>query len=228
MTEARKISKRGEMKNRHQQAQHRNRLITIIIIAVAAVAIAAIVIYPYLQPPFQGKVRPQASGSSMGNPNAPVKVQEFSDFQCPYCRQFTETDESTIIKNYIEPGKVYFTYVPFSFIGAESIRAAEAAYCAMDQGKFWDYHDILFANQAGENTGNFSDARLKGFAQQLKLNMTDFNACFDTGKYQQKVQDDINIGKTAGVNATPYFLVNNKLVDMTTLSTAIDAALQGK
>lgn len=227
MTTGRK-SKREEMRSRRQAAQRRTRIITIVIAAVAVLAVAAIIALPYLQPPFKGLDRPQVKDNSMGDPNAPVKVEEFSDFQCPYCRQFTETKEADFIQKYVTTGKVYFTYVPFSFIGNESIRAAEAAYCAMDQGQFWGYHDILFANQAGENTGTFSDSTLKQFAQRLKLNTSEFNSCFDSNKYAQKVMDDVNLGKSKGVSATPYFLVNDKLVDMGQLDATVDAALQGK
>ena len=108
----------------------------------------------------ESQSRPQAQGLSMGDPNAPVKVEEYGDFQCPACRIFHESQEGQLIEKYIKTGLVYFTYTPFSFIGDESVKAAEAAYCAADQGKFWEYHDMLYANQTAENKGDFADSRL--------------------------------------------------------------------
>lgn len=228
MSTAKRVSKRQEMRSRREQGQRRQRTITLVIVALAVIAVAAIILVPMLKPPFKGMDRPQANGNSYGDPNAPVKVEEFADFQCPYCRQFAETQESALIKKYVDTGKVHFTYNSFIVIGQESIRAAEAAYCAQDQGKFWDFHDILFGNQGTENSGAMSDDKLRQFAQDVKLNMTQFNDCFNNNKYQQRVTDESNLGKTKGVNATPYFLVNDKLVDMTQLDASIDAALQGK
>ena len=151
---------------------------------------------------------------------------EYASFTCPHCAHFHETVFFDLKKNYIDTGKVHFTYVPFSFLGPESLQAAEAAYCAMDQGKFWDFHDILFANQAGENAGNYSDSKLKGFAQQLKLDTAAFNACFDANTHEQKVLDNLEYGRGKGVNATPYFIVNDGTpVDMNALEAAVDAAL---
>lgn len=228
MSTAKRMSRKEEIRTRRAAAKQRQRIFVIAIIAVVVIGAAAIFVAPYLKPPFQGLTRPNPAENNMGDPNAPVKVQEFSDFQCPYCRQFTEKQEADFIKKYVETGKVYFTYIPYSFIGQESVRASEAAYCAMDQGKFWDYHDLLFANQAGENTGGFSDSKLKNFAKNLRLDMTAFNSCFDSGKYSQKITENLNYGQSKGVNATPYFLVNDKLVDMGQLDSTVDTALQGK
>jgi protein-disulfide isomerase len=88
--------------------------------------------------------------------DAPVVLVEFSDFQCPYCKKFTDEIEPAIMRDFVSTGKVLFKYVPYSFLddnspGRESKNAAEAAYCAGDQGKFWEYHDMLFTNQGGEN-----------------------------------------------------------------------------
>jgi protein-disulfide isomerase len=226
MSTSNRSGKRTEKRARQEQAKRRQRLLTIITVSAAAVIVAALLIWPYVRPAYQGRERPQVSENSMGDPNAPVKVEEFSDFQCPFCRQFSDTMEEDFVAKYVATGKVHFTYVPFSFLGPESLQAAEAAYCAMDQGKFWDFHDILFANQAGENAGNYSDSKLKGFAKQLKLDTAAFNACFDANTHEQKVLDNLEYGRGKGVNATPYFIVNDGTpVDMNALEAAVDAAL---
>jgi protein-disulfide isomerase len=226
MSSSNRVGKRTEKRNRQTRAKQRQRLFTIIAVSVAAVVVAAMLIWPYVRPAYEGRERPQASENSMGDPNAPVTVEEFSDFQCPFCRQFATEKEPDFVAKYVETGQVYFTYTPFSFLGPESIRAAEAAYCAMDQGKFWDYHDIIFDNQGGENTGALSDERLKEFASRLKLDNAAFNQCFDGNKYQQKVNDNVEYGRGKGVNATPYFLINGEqLVDQNGLINAVEAAL---
>lgn len=230
MSTSNRVGKRTEKRQRQERAQRRQRLFVILAVSAAAVIIAALLIWPYIRPAYQGAIeRPQSSEKSMGDPNAPVKVEEFSDFQCPFCRKFHTEMSEAFIEKYVTTGKVYYTYVPFSFLGPESIRAAEAAYCAMDQGKFWEYHDIIFANQAGENAGNFNDNRLKDFARQLKLDTAAFNTCLDNNTHQAQVSADLEYGRGKGVNATPSFIVNDGTpVDMNGLSAAVDAALAGK
>ena len=105
----------------------------------------------------ESKDYPLADGNQMGNPDALVKIVLYSDFQCVYCMNYWKETEPLIIENYIEMGQVYYEYRSFGdFLGPESATAAEAAYCAGDQGQFWRYHDILFLNWTGEGEGDFS------------------------------------------------------------------------
>jgi protein-disulfide isomerase len=232
------MGKRYEMRNERRNIQNRNRLITLAIIGVGVL----IVVWIMLAPSFQsaGPIvmptpsdRPQPQGMSMGNPNAPVKVVEYADFQCPACLQATKVIMPRIISNYIATGQVYFTLRPFAFLddrgpGRESKAAAEAAYCANDQGKFWDYYDILFANQTGENIGDFTDVRLVAFANKLHLKMSDFKSCFTSGKYKQQVLDDRDQGSKLGVSGTPSFDVNGSVVYANDLEPTIQKVLSGK
>jgi protein-disulfide isomerase len=225
-------SKRDVIKARIQNESRKQQLIPLIIVSLAAVALVAIFVLPALSP--QGVIgsRPQANGTAAGDPNAPVKVEEFADFQCPACGVFNINAEyePKIVKDYIATGKVYFKFIPFSFIGDESKAAAEAAYCASDQGKFWEYHDLIFANQRGENQGWFSSGRLLGYASDSKLglNTNDFKTCFESGKYKQKVLDDIEYGKKNNIDSTPSFLVNGQLVHLEQLIPVIESALKAK
>lgn len=148
----------------------------------------------------------------MGDPNAPVTVYEYADFQCPACGAFTRQYKPRIEEDYVKTGKVHFVFKNFAFLGQESVWAAEAAYCAAEQGGFWAYHDKLFANQRGENRGAFSKANLIRFARELGLKTEDFQICLDSGRYRQKVQDDLREGQERGVNSTPSFLVNGELI----------------
>ncbi len=105
-----------------------------------------------------------------------------------------------------------FGYFNFAFLGDESGWAAEAAECAGDQNKFWEYHDYLFSHQNGENQGAFSKDNLKGFAADMGLDTAAFNTCMDSGKYTQFVQDQTNIAHQLGVQSTPTFAVNGQPV----------------
>jgi protein-disulfide isomerase len=221
--------KRENMKNRKNKDQKRQRIILMVVIGIGAVLLAAAFIIPSLmKPAIVLNPRPMAEGTSMGDPNALVKVEEFSDFQCPYCKLAAEKIEPGIVEKYVKTGKIYFTFVPYSFIGPESVAAAEAAYCAADQNLFWEYHDLVFANQAGENGGTFSERNLKSFARDLKLDTSAFNTCFDSGKYKDKVEQNVAYGSEKGVRGTPYFLVDDKLVDSSQLEATILQALADK
>ncbi len=105
-----------------------------------------------------------------------------------------------------------FGYLNLAFLGDESQWAAEASECADEQGKFWEYHDKLFASQNGENQGAFAKDKLKGFAADLKLDTEKFNSCLDSGKYTQVVQEETSIAGQLGVSSTPTFLINTQPV----------------
>jgi protein-disulfide isomerase len=213
MSSEKKMSKRQAMREKRDRQARMQRLGLIGIIVVGALLVAGALIYPNIKP--VGAIvtkdpgeHPMANDNAMGDPNAPIRIEEFSDFQCPYCARFHEETETQLVNAYVTTGTVYFVYRSFGdFIGAESKAAAEAAYCAGDQDKFWEYHDILFANQTGENVGAFTDRRLQAFAQALSLDMDAFNSCFNSGKYADRVQQDRIDGTAAGVTGTPAFVI---------------------
>jgi protein-disulfide isomerase len=146
----------------------------------------------------------------MGDPDAPVTIIEFADFQCPFCGRHASGAGRQIDLLYVESGKVRLGYQHFAFLGQESFWAAEASECANDQGAFWAYHDLLFASQDGENQGAFNQDKLKGFAANLNLDTTAFNACLDSGKYTELVQTESNAARVLGVQSTPTFLINGQ------------------
>jgi protein-disulfide isomerase len=175
---------------------------------------------------------PQADGNKMGNPNAPVKIIEYADFQCPYCMHYWQETEPQIIQNYVAIGKVYYEYRSVGgFISPESADAANAAYCAADQNKFWEYHDILFANWTGENAGDFTPDKLRQYASAIHLNLDQFNTCLSVGVHSDQVSKDVADAKAAGVTGTPAFIVNGKLMEgaqpYSTFQQTIDALLNG-
>lgn len=144
----------------------------------------------------------------LGNPDAKVTVIEFADFQCPFCSQWQKSIFPLLKSEYIDTGKVKFAYFDFAFLGPESNQAAEAASCARDQGKFWEYHDKLFASQGGENVGVFSDEKLKLFASELKLNTTQFNKCLSEDTYAGDVDRKLQQASEYGIDSTPTVLIN--------------------
>ena len=154
----------------------------------------------------------ETAGKVQGDPNAPITLEEYADFQCPACGSFARGTLKQIEEKYVTNGTVKIVFRHFAFIGEESLRAAEATECANEQGKFWEYYDTLFANQAGENAGAFADDKLQGFARGLGLDMTAFDACFSSGKYRAAIQQETANGKLRGVNSTPTLFVNDKKV----------------
>ncbi len=172
----------------------------------------------------------------MGESSARVVVEVFSDFQCPYCGVFAKTAELRLRAEYIKPGKVLFIFRNYPIVdkfianGNESHQAALAALCAGEQNKFWEYHDLLFQNQSGENQGNFTDARLESFAAQLDLDVTRFRSCLEKQTYLNILNADIQRGNTLRISDTPTFYVNGVMatgsgLDFQWLFDAIDRAL---
>lgn len=183
-----------------------------------------------------GTVAP-VSGSDrvLGTSNAKLTMVLYEDFQCPFCGKFFKESEQPIINSYVKNGDVQLVYRDFAFLGEESYKAAEAARCAGDQGKFWEYHDYLFTHQNGENEGAFSDKKLQGFARTLGLDSASFDQCLTSGKYTQAVENQTTEGQQAGVNGTPkgFILKGGKVVDTidgaipySTVKQKIDKALK--
>lgn len=146
----------------------------------------------------------------LGNPSAPITILEWGDYQCTFCYRFHDTTLSVIHENYIQNGKVNLVFKDFPLNGPDSILAAEASYCANDQGKYWEYHDELYKNWGGERTGWITSWSLNAFASTVGLDLEKFNQCLDQHKYQNKVNTLYQEGKDLGIDATPSFLVFNE------------------
>ncbi len=165
-----------------------------------------------------------------GSPDAKIVIEEYSDFQCPVCARYTREVAPRLNEKYVKSGRVYYIFRYFPFLGPESFRATEAAACAAEQGKFWEYEQIVFANQRGENMGWFSDERLIGFAAQVGLDRGAFESCLLSGKYQSFARSAADAGRQRGVRATPTIFINGEriegLYDVTFYETYIDTLLQ--
>lgn len=151
-----------------------------------------------LEPP---RIEVAADGPSRGPAGAPVTIIEFSDYQCPYCKR-AEPTLAQVLQRY--PEQVRLVYRHFPLAGHEQARpAAEAAACAADQGKFWEYHALVF-----ESSPDLDADKLRALAEQAKLDVAAFDACVAAGTHADKVQADFEAGQEAGVNGTPAFFVN--------------------
>jgi len=193
-------------------------LITGGVLVVALVAIAALQLLPGsghsgpAQPgtrttagilvPLNGTPANVAFGRFLGRPDAPVHLVVWSDFQCPACKAFSDASEGRLITDYVVPGKLRIEYRDLVVIGPESSAAAAAARCADQQGKFWPYHDVLFANQAPENSGKLTPKRLQDMADALGLDRTKFDSCLPSGDLFNQISAESAQGRTRG-DATP-------------------------
>jgi protein-disulfide isomerase len=166
-----------------------------------------------------------ATGAAKGPENAPVTIVEFSDFQCPYCSRANES-VAQVMKAYPNQVRLVFRHFPLEF-HQNAPKAAEAALCAQDQGKFWEMHDTLFANQKALEV-----PALKGYAKQLGLDTAKFDKCLDSGEKASIVATDMADGKKVGVNGTPAFFINGILLSgaqpFEEFKRVIDAELQPK
>lgn len=165
-----------------------------------------------------------------GDPNAKVTLIEFADFRCPFCEQFFSQTESQLLKDYVDTGKVKFVFRNFAFLGPASVTAADAAECANDQGKFWDYHDWLYKNQPDESdTTMYNTDALTQAAVTLGMNGDTFRNCLSNKTDESKVNQDMTDGTAAGVSGTPTFFINGNILvgaePYATIKASIDSAL---
>jgi protein-disulfide isomerase len=159
-----------------------------------------------------------------------VTVEEYSDFQCPFCARAAQTMDPKIEEEYVADGRVKLVFRHHAMIGQESVWAAEASECANEQDKFWDYHDKLFENQDGENQGAFAINNLKRFAEELGLDTQTFNQCLDSHKYEALVAAETQDALKKGIESTPTFIIGEQTVagppSYDNMKTVIEAELR--
>lgn len=197
------------------------------IFLVAGLAGIALVAISFNSPADAGDAK--ATRPVLGDAAAPVTIHEYADFQCPSCGAFARSIEPQIRAAYIDTGRVKLVWHDFAWIGPESRDAANAARCAGDQDKFWEFHDLLYGNQAGENAGAFAKDRLKAFGASLGLEPIAFDACVDANRYGGAVSADFADVRNKGFNGTPTFVIGDQRIvgaqPFETFAAAIEAAL---
>jgi len=149
-----------------------------------------------------------ADGSSLGLPSASVTIEIWADFQCPYCGLQAHGIEPSIVRDQVATGAARLVFRDFAFLGPESTDAAVAARCAEAQGRFWDYHDLLFASQQGENQGAFARKNLLGLGRFAGLDEVAFAACLDDPSIAKAVADETAEGRGHGIESTPTLRIS--------------------
>ena len=145
---------------------------------------------------------------ALGSDSAPITIVEFGDYQCEACYHWFHNTRDTLIDNYIETGKAKLVFIDLPFLGRDSPKAAEASYCAEDQGKYWEYHTMLYTFQDGPPDSGWADRdRLNSFAFSLDMNIDEFNECMDSSKYKKRVKANYDEAVRNGANSTPTFIL---------------------
>ena len=160
----------------------------------------------------------------IGNPDAPITIIEFSDFQCPFCARFHIQTLPTIMEEYIEKGdvKLVFRDFPLQSIHPNAVPASVAAECANEQGKFKEMHDILFErqNEWSNLETVYAIELFNQYSEQINLEQEQFTSCLSTAKYVKEIQNDLNDGRTYGITGTPGFFIGNQEIGFVELKGA--------
>ena len=213
----------AKKRKRRQQSRQKSRIPITAVLIVAGVAVAAVSLLIILN---RGQAQPTTVVTELtyetgvtpegepykGSPEAPLQLVEYSDFLCPHCSTFSTTIDG-LAPDYIETGVLQVIFRNYAFLATESVQAAQAAECALDQGadKFWLYHDLLYANQ-GAGRGAFSRSRLIRYAEQIGLDVDEFRGCLNSNAMAAEVQSDLAEGNSSGVNSTPTWFLNGQIV----------------
>ncbi|MCH8914763.1 MAG: DsbA family protein [Thaumarchaeota archaeon] len=188
-----------------------------VIISVIVVVIVAGIAASYSSSPSEtvnldmgrthGTISTAMGSPILGDPSAAITIVEFGDYQCEQCYAWFHETKPAIVQDYIDTGKANLVFVDLAFLGRDSPKAAQASYCAEDQGMYWEYHDILYNLQESIDNGWANSERLKAFAFSLDLDMELFESCLDSEKYSKRVQYNIQQARKNGVNGTPGFFI---------------------
>lgn len=198
--------------DRRRGAERRGQMKGIAYIGIIAVVIAGLLIYASRVRSASERTYLQPDGLSLGDPNAPVKITEFADFQCSYCYNVYLGAEDQLITSYIDTGIVYFTYKPVGFLGPDSDRSAAAAYCAAEQNAFWPYHDTLFANFSHSNAGGYAEGRLLSMADAVGMDRDALQQCIADGRGTAAMEAAGSEARALGITGTPAFMINDMIV----------------
>lgn len=176
-----------------------------------AVAVALILAYETPEPdPTSPLMLESDSSPSLGNPDAPLTMIEWGDYQCTFCYRFHQNTFDTIKSEYIQTGILRVVFRDFPLNGPDSLLAAHAASCADEQGLYWEYHDTLYNNWGGERTGWITEDALYGFALDAGLQGAPYIECMESERYMETIQDAYESSRQIGIDATPSFIIHDK------------------
>lgn len=214
-------SKRQARREEIRRKEKQQRLVLIGVIAAVALAIVALIVVPSIRSANAPvgefvQITPGAytsvDGTAMGDPNAKAKIEIFEDYTCSACKVYSDSVEPRVIQELVDTGQAYYIFYQFPFLddrdaSKDSDRSANAALCAAEQGRFWDYKKLLFANQTGA-VEQFSDKRMIAFAESLGLDIAEFEACYDENRFQSQINEEMAFGRDKGITGTPTVFIN--------------------
>ena len=214
-------SKRQARREEIRRKERNQRLVLIGVIAAVGLAIVAFIVVPAIRSASAPvgefvKITPgaynSAEGTTMGDPGAKAKIEIFEDYTCSACKVYSDNIEPRVIQELVDTGQAYYVFYQFPFLddrsaSKDSDRSANAALCAADQGRFWDYKKLLFAN-LNHTADEFSDKRLLAFADSLGLDKTQFESCYNDSRFQSQIDKDMDLGKDKGITGTPTVFIN--------------------
>lgn len=152
--------------------------------------------------------RDPADPMALGDPEAPVVMISYSEFQCPFCGKFARDTEPELVEQYVENGTLRIEWRDFPYLGPESMVAARAGRAAAEQDGFWEFHDAMYADQQPPNSGHLDEDYLAGIAEEVGLDVERFGEDMDSEELQRAIEEDFAQGQAIGVTGTPAFLIN--------------------
>jgi protein-disulfide isomerase len=153
-----------------------------------------------------------ADPMALGDPDAPVVMISYSEFQCPFCGRFARETEPDLVERFVDTGVLRIEWRDFPYLGEESILAAMAARAASEQGQFWPFHDELFTDQPQPNSGRLTTAFLEEIAVELGLDVEQFRSDMNSPETMSAIDADFDEALSVGVNGTPAFIINGEPV----------------
>jgi len=155
-----------------------------------------------------------------GSESAKINLVEFGDYQCPFCEKFFQYTEPEMKKDYIDAGKTKFYFLDFVIVGQDSLTLTQGAWCADEQGKYYEYHDYGYSNQGQENSGWGTPDKVKAFAKNIGLDEQKFSDCLDSKKYNSRAQQLRQLGDSIGITGTPTLFIGNERTGYTKITGA--------
>ena len=209
------MSRKQEIRERRRKQKKQKQMIMLGLIIIGAGLITAALVYPTIQlnnqlEDLEFSSRYMADGNAMGDPDAPVTITEYSDYGCGHCGSFAFETEPLLEEAYIKTNKVYFVSrsVGTMLRNASSVLATEASYCAGEQNKYWEMHDLAFANQTIIQSQRLTEGLLEKWVEAAGVDMDAYEACMKDNRYLDRIAQDKADAEAEGISGTPSFVIS--------------------
>ncbi len=215
------LSEREYLRSKKAQKKKKNTIIMLSILAVLVIVVGVILIPKLIKPK---RSYTNEEGLSVGNPNAPVYVMEFSNYSCSHCKTYATQYEAEVLEKYAATGKIYYTSYPYPWSEQDlTYQASLASYCAADQDKYFAFKHLIFDSVTGPS--DLSDTAILNYAMEIGLDMDVFQTCLDSADPALRNAESKALAESFNVTGTPSFIVNGRLVYMNQLNQMIDEAI---